>query len=285
MKLCLKCGNGFVAEEWVCPACGYQPACIDGFQAHAPEFARQNDGFRAEHFDELAKFEQRNFWFRARNELVVWALKKYNPRGCSFLEIGCGTGFVLSGVAEKLPDSDIYGSEIFVAGFFYAAKRVPRANFMQMDARKIPFSEEFDTIGAFDVLEHIREDSDVLSAMHRALKPGGALLLTVPQHRWLWSAADEYACHVRRYSACELHKKLKAAGFKIERSTSFVSFLLPMMLISRLKSRIKFDPSSELRIHATINTFLFGIMRIEMAFIRWGMSLPFGGSRLIVATK
>ena len=285
MKLCLECGNRYSTEEWVCPACGHAPTCIDGFQAHAPDLALQNDGFRVEHFDELAKFEERNFWFKSRNELIVWALKKYNPKGHSFLEIGCGTGFVLSGIAAKWPNLSLCGSEIFVAGFFHAAKRVPAAKLMQMDARKIPFFEEFDTIGVFDVLEHIREDTDVLLEIHGALKPGGSLLLTVPQHQWLWSASDEYACHVRRYSASALQARLKAAGFKIERSTSFVSFLLPMMLVSRLKSRVKFDPSAELRIHPALNMFLFGIMRLESVLIRWGVNFPLGGSRLIVATK
>lgn len=270
---------------WICPACGHAPACIDGFQAHAPDLARQNDGFRAEHFDELAKFEEKNFWFRSRNELITWALEKYKPGGRSFLEIGCGTGFVLSGIFKKWPDLSLCGSEIFLAGFSHAARRVPVARLMQMDAREIPFSEEFDAVGAFDVLEHIREDDNVLLEIHRALKPDGALLLTVPQHQWLWSAADDYACHVRRYSAGDLSAKLKAAGFKIQRSTSFVSLLLPMMLVSRLKSRVNFDPSAELRIHPVLNLFLLGIMRLESMLIRWGINFPLGGSRLIVATK
>ena len=42
------------------------------------------------------------------------------------------------------------------------------AEFMQMDAREIPFVDEFDAIGAFDVLEHIDEDETVLEQMFRA---------------------------------------------------------------------------------------------------------------------
>jgi 2-polyprenyl-3-methyl-5-hydroxy-6-metoxy-1,4-benzoquinol methylase len=42
-----------------------------------------------------------------------------------------------------------------------------------MDARNIPFAEEFDIIGAFDVLEHIEQDTDVLAKMYQATQNGG----------------------------------------------------------------------------------------------------------------
>jgi 2-polyprenyl-3-methyl-5-hydroxy-6-metoxy-1,4-benzoquinol methylase len=42
-----------------------------------------------------------------------------------------------------------------------------------MDARHIPFVEEFDIIGAFDVLEHISEDKEAISQMYRAIRVGG----------------------------------------------------------------------------------------------------------------
>ena len=65
-----------------------------------------------------------------------------------------------------------------------------------MDARRIPFEDEFDVIGAFDVLEHIKEDEQVLVQMHRAVKSGGGIMLTVPQHMFLWSEQDVQAHHV-----------------------------------------------------------------------------------------
>ena len=108
---------------------------------------------------------------------------------------------------------------------------------MQMDARNIPFVDEFDAIGAFDVLEHIEEDEQVLAQMHDALNHADVVLLTVPQHAWLWSLVDDYSCHVRRYSAKELHGKVRVAGFEILLSTSFVSSLLPIMLASRLGTK------------------------------------------------
>ena len=113
---------------------------------------------------------------------------------------------------------------------------MPTVAFMQMDARAIPFVGEFDVMGAFDVLEHVEEDEQVLIQMRDALKPRGVMLLTVPQHAWLWSPVAD-SCHVRRYAAKELHVKVKAAGFEIVRSTSFVFSVLPAMFASRMAQR------------------------------------------------
>lgn len=260
----------------------------DGFPAYAPALMQDGNGFKVTAFAELANFEAGYFWFRARNRLIIWALGKYYPEFQSFLEIGCGTGYVMSGLVSAFPEIPFHGSEIFTAGLAFAATRQPSINFMQMDARHIPFVDEFDAIGAFDVLEHIEEDEQVLIQIYAALKQCGIMLLTVPQHTWLWSHVDGYACHVRRYSAKELHAKVEGAGFKILRSTSFVSSLLPALLFSRFaRSYYKkdVDTTTEFRISPRINKILEIILGVEIALIRNGVNFPLGGSRLIVAKK
>jgi SAM-dependent methyltransferase len=200
-----------------------------------------------------------------------------------------GIGKVLSGISQKFPNITLHGSEIFLAGLGFATKRLPLTNFMQMDARNIPFKDEFDVIGAFDVLEHITEDERVLDQVHSALKPQGFILLTVPQHAWLWSAADEFACHVRRYTASDIHKKIEAAGFKIVKSTSFVTTLLPVMMVSRWLPRKtpdgEFDSTAELKIHPWLNALFSQLLSAELALIKNGIDLKIGGSRFIIAKK
>lgn len=261
---------------------------LAGFSSHAPDFAHRGDGFKSDYFANLAILEEGNFWFRMRNKLITWAIKRFQPTMNNYLEVGCDTGFVLSGIAANFPKAKLLGTEIFIAGLPFAAKRVSSAQFMQMDARNIPFREEFDVVGAFDVLEHIKEDERVMGQLFHAIRPGGVLLVTVPQHPWLWSAADDYACHVRRYTASEIEKKLFASGFKIERSTSFVSLLMPAMLLSRLQHKHtskNYNPNAELQLPRPLNAIFMSLMFIELAFIRIGINLPFGGSRLVVARK
>lgn len=288
MKRCLTCDDRFVSSDTACTSCGWSPAVVDGFPAYAPELAHGGGGYEAELFAKLAPLEESNFWFRSRNKLLVWALGRYAPTFRSFLEIGCGTAFVLTGVGARYPQARLLGSEIFVDGLAFAASRVPSAELMQMDARAIPFRDEVDVIGAFDVLEHIEEDEQVLDEMLAALTPGGIILVSVPQHRWLWSPADDHAHHVRRYTGPELRGKVEAAGFEVLRSTSFVSFLFPAMFLSRLrssKSQAEFDPTDELKLPKVLNTVLYGVMRVELALIKLGINFPIGGSRLIVARK
>jgi trans-aconitate methyltransferase len=248
-----------------------------------------NIGFKTHYFKELAELEAENFWFRARNRIVLWALQKYSPELKSFLEIGCGTGFVISGISRQFPEVRLFGSEYLEEGLVYARQRVPNAEFTRMDARCIPYECGLDVIGAFDVLEHIEEDETVLQQIYKALKPFGCLIIMVPQHPWLWSVVDDFACHVRRYAANELHKKVCRAGFEIIRTTSFVSTLLPAMYLSRLLQRNKTDMNmgdvAGLRVNPVLNKIFEWFLRFELALIRVGVSLPVGGSRLLVARK
>ncbi len=288
MKICLKCEKVFTSDGWICSACGYEPECLNNMEVHAPEFANTGGGFKEEYFSELAQIESSNFWFQARNKLILWALRKYQPNGSTFLEVGCGNGYVLSGIFHTYPKIALSGSEIFLAGLSHAAKRVPTAHFMQMDARRVPFVEEFDAIGAFDVLEHIEEDEIVLNQLYRAIKPGGILLLTVPQHPWLWSASDDYACHVRRYARAEIERKILITGFELLRSSSFVTILLPAMVLSRMLQKKRtndFDPVGELKISTVLNKTFYALMMLELAGIKLGMNYLVGGSRLVVARK
>lgn len=290
MRLCLSCRQPFAAPSHAapCPACGAVVANMEGIPCYAPVLAHESPGFRPEHFARLAMLEEGHFWFRARNELIVCALRQWFPNAHNMLEIGCGTGYVLRGVTQSLPELRVSGSEIFLEGLAFAAKRLPSADLFQMDARRIPYESEFDLIGAFDVIEHIEEDEQVLREAHRALKPGGGLILTVPQHPWLWSAQDESACHVRRYRHRELKKKLHDAGFQLVFSSSFVSLLLPLLAVSRLRKR-KADPAGdlngELMPHALVNRALYHVLRAESLLIRSGVRFPAGGTRLIAATR
>jgi SAM-dependent methyltransferase len=284
-----RCASGHVYDRagWQCPKCGDEPATLDSYLSFAPALARKNEGFPAESFPQLAKLEEGHFWFEARNRLLLWVLERYFPNPANFLEAGCGTGFVLAAICKRFPQARVSGSEIYIDGLAFASRRVPSATLFQMDARSMPFESEFDVIGAFDVLEHIEEDEAVLREMHRALRPGGGLVLTVPQHPFLWSAVDDYSHHKRRYTRAELVRKLRASGFEILMATSFVSVLLPVMFVSRWRRRgaPAFDPGAEFRLNRAVNWGLAKALGCERRLIQSGISLPFGGSLLIAARR
>jgi hypothetical protein len=58
-----------------CTAFGSSPELVDGFHAYAPELSHSGGGFKSSYFSKLARLENDNFWFRSRNQLILWALK------------------------------------------------------------------------------------------------------------------------------------------------------------------------------------------------------------------
>lgn len=288
VKRCLQCDTAHGSDGHRCPGCGYGPSTVEGHLAHAPELAHAGGGYDVDLFANMASLEAQSFWFRSRNKLIAWAVGCHQATPHSILEIGCGTGFVLTGLGTRFPNAALHGSEIFVEGLAHARERMPAADLMQMDARAIPYRDEFDVLGAFDVLEHIEEDTDVLGQMFDALHPGGLLVVSVPQHQWMWSPADDHAHHVRRYARGGLDTKVRDAGFEVLRSTSFVSLLLPLMLVSRWfarRSDAEYDPRKEMELPRGLNMLLGGVMAFERLLIRAGLDLPVGGSRLVVARR
>jgi SAM-dependent methyltransferase len=249
--------------------------------------AATRGGYDPDLFDELAAIEEKSFWFRARNRLIVQMVSAVARPGERFLEIGCGTGYVLQALVREC-GLRATGGELLAEGLEHARRRVPGARFVQMDARAMPYEEAFDVVGAFDVLEHIDDDLAALRGLHRAVRPGGHVLLSVPQHPWLWSAFDERSRHVRRYRRAELLERVSQAGLTPVRATSFVTSLLPLMALSRWRQRhlrSERDPTAELLLPRPVDLLLEKVLDAERRLIRRGVNLPVGGSLVVLARR
>ena len=300
MWLCPKCrcvatfpdSHHVWPTDWSCPGCDSIVPQRDGIPCLGLEHIDSSAGFDPRLFATLEKSEESNFWFVNRAKLIVILLQKYFPNAARVLEIGCGTGSVLLALRTAFPRLTLAGSELLPTGLAFARKRVgSNVLLLQMDARSIPALEEFDVIGAFDVLEHIKEDEQVMAQIYSALKPGGGAIIAVPQHRWLWSPADQAACHQRRYARGELEAKLIRMGFRILHSTSFNSLLFPLMIASRMMMILKaragagLESLSELQVHSWINRTLSMVLNIELTLTAIGVCWPVGGSRFVVAQR
>jgi SAM-dependent methyltransferase len=281
------CGVGCGIESWRCGACGSAPEEADHIVLLAPRLAGGNPDDAEYGYDDLMAAEAHHFWFEARSRLIVQAMRKTLPGARSFLDLGCGAGGVLEAIARDWPSLRLTAADAHLAGLRLARLRVPGASFVQLDVNRLPYDSEFDMIGAFDVLEHLDDDGLVLRQMHRATVPGGGIVITVPQHPWLWSAMDDFSRHRRRYTRSELSRQVRDAGFAVERVTSFMSLVLPAMVWSRMATRdvAPFDRKRELTLGAAANAICGSFCRIETTTIAWGCSWPFGGSLLLVARR
>jgi SAM-dependent methyltransferase len=247
----------------------------------------EGDAFPEEAFRHLAALEERHAWFRVRNRLIVWALGQYFPHARRLLEVGCGTGIVLGAIQRRFPELELVGADLSRQALGIAGTRAV-ADLVQLDARELTFDEEFDVVCAFDVLEHVDADEEVLRRLARAVGSGAGLLVTVPQYRWLWSPADDYGRHRRRYTKGQIEDKIARAGFTPVRSTAWVCTLLPVVALSRLRDRRageQFDPCRELRTSSAVNRAFELLLDAERIAIQRGLTLPFGTSRLVVARK
>jgi len=288
MRSCIQCQGTFGANSWTCPACGFAPELLGGFQCFAPQLALSNPDYDPKHFRTLMTLEDNSFWFQARNRIILWSLSRYFSDARSLLEIGVGTGFVMRELRRALPEASLWASDIYIQGLQFAAERLAHSvDLLQVDARQIPFRSEFDVVCLFDVLEHIQDDEAVLKEVSLALKQRGGLLLTVPQHMFLWGPFDEAGFHKRRYGIHELERKVRTAGFDVLFKTSFVSFLLPVLYVSRLRSRWKgqYNLTDEQDIHPALDWAFRRLLSSELRLIQAGIRFPAGGSQLLVARR
>lgn len=279
----------------VCRGCGVPAAAI--LCDRCAESASQSflalpgridgSGYDADVFEELAALEPTSFWFRSRSKILVWALGRYFPHAQSFLEVGCGTGYTLAAIRDGRPGLAVAGGDVHPAGLAVARRRLPRVPLFQLDARELPFDADFDVTGSFDVIEHIREDDATLRALASATRPNGGVILTVPQHPWLWSPVDTAARHQRRYTRPELMGKLRDAGLETIRVTSFMSLLLPVMVVARRRaaSAEDFDFREEFALPRAVDRALESVVSVERLLLRAGVSFPAGGSLLVVARR
>lgn len=249
-----------------------------------------NDRYEGEHLlQAYAGIEGRNFWFQARAGIICDAFASYFPGAKNLIDIGCGTGFLLEEIGRHFPRVRLHGVEPSRAGFDFACCRLPHADIHRSNIETYKAHGKFDVVCAFDVLEHVEDDVNMLKKLSAMCRPGGGLMLTVPQHPFLWSKPDEYAGHWRRYRRSELAHKCADAGFKAVFCTSFVSLLFPALYLSRIAQRCLPVRSAQIdagfELPGLVNRVLSEVMSVERRLISRRTSLPFGGSLLLVAEK
>lgn len=240
----------------------------------------------------LVDREERHFWFRGRNHAIRSIITKYFPKplGKRFLEVGCGTGYVLRELAAmgfRVTGLDMHGD-----GIRYAKKRVPFASFVVGDLFVYTPAKKYDAVGIFDVVEHIADDVQALGRCRSLLNSGGMLFVTVPARAELWSAFDTTSGHKRRYTKASLTRALKQSGYTV-RFVGYLGFFqyLPHLLVKKFMI-----PNSHtndtmavledvLRMPAApLNRLLLLFMRLDTSLTE-RIPLPFGTSLIACAQK
>lgn len=235
---------------------------------------------------EYREVEDRSFWFRHRNRCIVELFRRHPPAGAVF-DIGGGNGVVAAALAAA--GFDMVVVEPSMDGALGALERGLRPVICSTAAEARFRPATLPAVSLFDVVEHIADDIGFLRDLHRVLRQGGLVYATVPAYQGLWSAEDEYAGHHRRYTMGSLRETLTAAGFEVVYATYFFTVLpfaiLPFRTVPSLFGRRRHRPPATEHLPGgpVLTSLIVKMLSFELAAIRRGVTLPMGGSCLVVA--
>ena len=121
-----------------------------------------------------------------------------------------------------------------------------------------------------DVLEHCSDDAAVLREVVDHLAPGGALFVTVPAFRRLWSSHDVFLKHYRRYNCDDLRALLaREPRLELVHLHYFYGLLFPAACHRWAQRGDNAPRSSQLRkMPALMNWLLLSLCRLETVFMR-----------------
>jgi SAM-dependent methyltransferase len=189
-------------------------------------------------YDQMAKLDELHWWYRARREVLAALIRRSAalPPDARLLEVGCGTGHNLA-MLQSFGHVDAI--ELDPEARAIAERRLGRS----VSGARLPElagipRAHYDLIGAFDVIEHIDDDSAAVSALAACLKPGGKLIVAVPAHQWMWSGHDELNHHKRRYSKRALRKLIESSPLELQSIGYFNSLLFPVAVAARFAGKL-----------------------------------------------
>jgi SAM-dependent methyltransferase len=223
-----------------------------------------------------------HWWFASKAALVSDALASCCAAqpGDLLVDVGAGAGGVT--VAVRWAG----GRKLGIDGSTAQATEGQRRHglpFMSALSDRLPLpSGVASVVTLLDVIEHLPDPGPTLRDAHRVLRPDGLLVVTVPAHQWLWSEADEFLGHQRRYATSTLIAELTRDRFDVVRTSHIFCWLVPAVLVRRRLSHSVQDQlglETDGPVISRLAGYLTAIERRVVARAR----LPLGTSLMAIA--
>jgi 2-polyprenyl-3-methyl-5-hydroxy-6-metoxy-1,4-benzoquinol methylase len=115
-----------------------------------------------------------------RLDFIVNQTTQYNKETSKVLDIGCGNGNIalaLGSLGFNVKGIDVDDASIETANSINTFANVA---FEVADANKFTINDEYDVVICSEVLEHLPHPEELVQSAHRILKPGGIMIVTVP---------------------------------------------------------------------------------------------------------
>ena len=234
-------------------------------------------------YQQMAELDERHWWYRARRRVLAELIRRevQPPPNAKILEIGCGTGHNLAMLGEF---GQVDGLELDDEARAISEKRLGRTVMSAPlpELAGVP-DRYYDLIGAFDVIEHIDDDTAALASIATRLKSGGKFVMAVPAHQWMWTAHDVVNHHKRRYSRRGLRRLIDASPMKLTKIGYFNSLLFPLAVAQRAASKLRGKDDADVRLPpAPLNAALENVFAAER-YLVGRLPLPPGLSLFAVA--
>jgi dolichyl-phosphate beta-glucosyltransferase len=191
--------------------------------------------FDAEMAGLLASADATHWWFRCKATLVSQALRRSAPTGGWLVDLGAGAGGVtaLLGWAPH--------RTLALDGNAQLADLMRRRHALTAvlgDTSRVPVADgAASVVCLLDVIEHLADPVPTIREAVRVLADDGRLVVNVPAHPRLWSAADEALGHARRYTLRTLRRDLHRGGCEVVWASHVFSWLaLPVWIKRRLRA-------------------------------------------------
>lgn len=214
----------------------------------------------AEYYAQYIDATRSHWWFRGR-ECVIRAVARSVLPDLQGLVIDVGSG--PGGPARAaFPSGRIVAMDVNLTPLY---ANTGADEHVAGDAAQIPYrTGSVAAMCAFDVLEHLDDDAAALREWHRALVPGGWLVLTVPAYQVLWSMHDDLNGHRRRYRRSDLWQLFSDTGYQVRRLTYFNTALLPGVALVRWTQRL-----FRVRTPQEVSSSELGELDFHQRFPRW----------------
>jgi 2-polyprenyl-3-methyl-5-hydroxy-6-metoxy-1,4-benzoquinol methylase len=226
---------------------------------------------------------QRHWWWRARERVILDALRAHQPAAGwgNVLDVGCGDGLFFDELATLPGVRLVEGVEPAEALVSPDGPHRARIHVAPFDATFDP-KRRYSLIVMLDVLEHLPDPAASLRHAVALLEPGGVFLATVPAFLALWTRHDDLNHHFTRFDKASFRALAASAGLRVDQSRYFFHWTAAAKIATRVKEAlIPGAPASPAVPPAPVNHALYALSRLEERLLG-AVPLPFGSSLLVV---
>ncbi len=226
--------------------------------------------------------ESKHWWFKARREILNIQIKKYSTKKkMSILDFGSGSGTNIH-MLSKYGEVDVYEKDNKTSNFL---KKKFNKNGIKI-IKKCFSKKKYDLILAADVIEHIKNDKQIVKSLNKILKKNGLIIVTVPAYQFLFSKKDKALKHFRRYNITNL-KKLFSSNFKTLKLSYYNFFLFAPIALAIIFFKLinhQFINKTEKKPNSILNYIFYSLFKLEKFILKY-FNFPFGISIISVFKK